>query len=139
MPLPQNCPASATNNLINALGVLAFIASLWICYILKLSPTNSALISAASYAFTIILLEIFFLRTPWRDSVELDFSVDNFSLSRCIIKFLGVLGSFGFCGFIYWLLKEYHRNYFTPYWSILSSILPVLLFFIPCYIVFSAK
>ena len=125
--MTQTAPRSSTDIRINILGVMAFAVAIYACNICALSGLNAVLTCLLAYAGTILLLEVIYLRTPWRDSVGLDFSRPKLTPKRVVIKLIGIYGSFGFIGFLYWLFPEYHGTFYNNYWNAIRNILPIVL------------
>jgi len=125
--MTSNAPSSATHNGINIIGVAGFLASLYACNFYSIYGISAVIIALVGYALPILLLEVIFLRTPWRDSVGLDFSRRNLSWNRVFTKLFGLYGSFGFVAFLYWLFPEYRDAFYTTYWEGLGVALPWVL------------
>lgn len=75
----------------------------------------------------IFLIDLSWQKVHLRPSTGLDFSYDNPSWGRTLIKFAGLLGSMGFIAFLYWLFPEYHNKFFGPFYEMLRLILPLWL------------
>lgn len=132
----EGAPPSAVNNTINYTGLAAFFIALWCCRENAVYGVNAAIIVVTAYAATILFLEVIFLRTPWRDSVGLDFTRANLSLPRVAIKVIGLYGSFAFVALLYWLFPEYHGTFYNNYWKGLEAIAPFVLIASVPYIVY---
>jgi protein-S-isoprenylcysteine O-methyltransferase Ste14 len=51
---------------------------------------------------------------------------------RILIKTIGLIASYGFIAFLYWLFPVYHEDLFNPFWTEVQRVLPwVALFAIP--------
>jgi hypothetical protein len=129
-------PRSATDNRINLLGVAAFFAGIWYCRGQDLRGVDASLICVGAYAALILALEVIFLRTPWRDTVGLDFRKRENVPGRIFTKLIGVYGSFGFVAFLYWLFPEYHGSYYNRYWDALTLLGPYVLILAIPYVIF---
>ncbi|MBV8939129.1 MAG: DUF1295 domain-containing protein [Alphaproteobacteria bacterium] len=119
---PSRRPPSATNNIINTIGLAMFFLTLWYCNQQRLHGVDAALLVTLAYAIPVLLLEVIFLRTPWRDSVGLDFNKLTPDAERIFIKLVGLYGSFGFVALLYWLFPEYHGSYYDPCRAVLELI-----------------
>ena len=85
---------------------------------------NSALFVIGVTAGSIFLIDLIWQKVHLRASTGIDFSHDDPSWQRSLIKFAGLLGSVGFIAFLYWLLPEYHGNYYDRYYAMLRVVLP---------------
>lgn len=133
----RKLPASATHGGICAVGLACFFATFFYCRAAEpFEAWQAAAIVTAAYALPVLLLEVVFLRTPWRPSVGLDFSRSDANLPRIFIKLVGLYGSFGFVALLYWLFPEYHGSFYGPYWDALSLVMPYVLALAVPYVAF---
>ncbi len=133
---PQSPPPNPTNNYVNYLAVFISFVVTAMALDDGLRGAEAAVIAIAAYALPILLFEIIVLRTPWRDSVGLDFKRRDFVPHRITVKLLGVYGSLGFVAFLYWVFPEYHGSYYNPYWAALEAIGPTILVLVVPYTIF---
>lgn len=136
MTQPIQRPKSVTNNYINVAAGIVYLVGLWLCQRAQYDTQKATPLLVVSYLCIIFILEVIFLRTPWRESTGLDFTKYNFSLDRVIVKLVGVYGSFGFIAFLYWISNEYHGAYYAYYWRALDWWLPAVLWLVPPYVIF---
>ncbi len=137
----QQPPRSATHGGIVFAGLIVFLLSLFTAKFYKPFETSAAnaLFILLGTAFFIFLLEFIFLKIHLRKSTGLDFSISNPSLKRTFIKFIGLLGSLGFIGVLYWIFPEYHGSFYSDYYAMLNYFLPYLLIFSIPYFYFIDK
>lgn len=126
-------PRSSTSGLSVFTGLLTFLLAI---YFIKLyGPNNlvyATLLVICCTTLAIILFDICWLKVHQRESTNLDFTYDNPSLSRSFIKWQGLLSSFGFVAFFYYLLTEYYNNFYEPYYEMLRiTLIPSLLLALP--------
>ena len=74
-----------------------------------------ALIMISVTAGVNIAIDITIFKVHRRASTGLDFNRYNPSLFRSATKFLGVIGTFLYLYFLYWLFPEYAGNYYSLY------------------------
>lgn len=134
-------PASATNNVINGLGVAAFFAMLYYVRTNGIAPVPGGLLAVGAYAVVVLLLEVLYLNTPTRASTGLDFSRRITNVRRIALKVLGFYGTVGTVALAYWLFPEYHFSlvqpgFYTPVWDAATLIGPYVLALGVPYIVF---
>ena len=118
-------PASATRAWIVAAGFITFVLALfWVRAREMSDAVNAGLICIGATAAVNFGLDFFVLKVHRRGSTGLNWGVCNHSWERTLTKFLGLLGSFGFVGLIYWLFQEYRTPFYDDYWTLLRRILP---------------
>lgn len=125
-----SCPASATHGAVAAAGLAAFLLAF--CALRVLRPFGgdvvaSALLLMGATAGAIFLVDLGWRRVHRRPSTGIDFSYDNPSWARTLVKYAGLLGSLGFVGLLYWLFPEYHGDYYRRYYQMLWNVVPPLL------------
>jgi protein-S-isoprenylcysteine O-methyltransferase Ste14 len=121
------CPPSATHGAVAAAGLAAFLFAVLVIRIDRPfgdNVVNSALFVIGMTAAAIFLLDLGWQKVHLRPSTGIDFGHDDPSWNRSLFKYLGLLGSLGFVGFLYWLLPEYHAKFYERYYEMLRSILP---------------
>jgi protein-S-isoprenylcysteine O-methyltransferase Ste14 len=122
------CPKSATRSWIVYAGFLAFLASLGAIRVFQIHDVVfAAMLIIACTSFVNFVLDVIFERVHLRPSTGLDWSLNRRSFQRIQIKYMGLLGSIGFVGLIYWLFPEYHGEFYETYWAFLGRLLPVWL------------
>ena len=113
------------------MGLCLSLTVLLIVNIFKVpfSPFTLTILCLAGYALSIIILEFRFLKTYNNSSTGLDFSIANnsFNLKRSAVKLLGLYGTLLLIGFIYWLLPEYDKPFYYHFFSLVETILPIVL------------
>lgn len=125
-----SCPPSATHGAVAAAGLAAFLLAL--CALRVLRPFGgdvvaSALLLMGATAGVIFLVDLGWRRVYRRPSTGIEFSYDNPSWGRALVKYAGLLGSLGFVGLLYWLFPEYHGDYYRRYYQMLWNVVPPLL------------
>lgn len=127
MSIADKLPKSCTNIWINLVGLIGLLLAF---YFLRNNPNLSKLqanvITIASYALPIILLEIFFLKPALNASSGIDFKSNQpFTVVRVLQKLFGFYATIGLCFYAYWLFPEYHfsfQNFYGEYWRFLLAI-----------------
>lgn len=111
-------PDSAGNTVINLLGALSLVYSIFLCRESDRHGVEATLVALMTYAFILTMLEIVVLRAPARPENGLDLKRFKPSLSRVGYKLLGIGFCYAVIGFLYWLFPEYHGNFFyAPNWD----------------------
>ena len=88
-----------------------------------LDETSAAMLSLCAYALPIVFLEVTVLRSFARASTGLNFMIDNGAQrSRVAVKLVGLYGTFIALAFLYWLIPEYHKEGYEPFWHALGWI-----------------
>jgi protein-S-isoprenylcysteine O-methyltransferase Ste14 len=120
-------PPSATHAAVAASGLLGLVVSTGLVVIFdpfsRDAVASVAVIIAATAAF-VAVPDLLFQKVHLRPSSGLDFSLDSPSWSRTAIKLLGLLGSVSFIGGFYWLLPEYDKEFYQPYFQLLALVWP---------------
>lgn len=132
----QTPPPSISNNYINFTGLGAAIAAFLVCRHFNAGAMPTAFALCISYAATILLLEVIFLKTYKRPSTGLDWNKRNYSARRTAIKCLGLYGTFAALGAIYYVAPEYHAVYYRPFWEAVKIVLPMVIILAAPYIAF---
>lgn len=123
-------PASATRGAVAAAGLAGFVLAVAIVDLARPFGDNivaSALLVMGSTAAALFLVDVLWQKVHRRPSTGLDFARDDPSWTRCLTKFIGLLGSLGFIGLLYWLFPEYHSGTYDHYFSMLRIVLPAWL------------
>lgn len=120
-------PASPTSLWINMAGILC---SLLVVVALKrynfVLPvhTTAAVLVCLALALPIIFLETWRLKPYHNDSAGLDFTNTQGNWVRTGTKLLGFYGCLAVVAAVYWLLPEYHGDFYQHYFSVAFNILP---------------
>ena len=134
----QVLPASCTSYGVNAIGFMGFLT---VAFILRefrgLSTTTLIVLSLAAMALPLMILELGRRRVYRYASSGLDFSVRRaIDWQRVLVKLFGFMMTFVIIATLYWLLPEYHGDFYLPFWQLLEVALPVfLLLAVPYFIV----
>lgn len=119
-------PASATHNLINVMGLCAFLAAAVVCRQVGVRGVLATLGCVSAYIAVILLLEVVFLKTPKRASAGLDFSAFRWDARRVYYKLIALYGCYGLVGLGYWAFAHYRQELFQDYWLVLELVGPML-------------
>ena len=87
------------------------------------AAVSAGVIVAVTAAF-VAIPDLLFQKVHLRPSSGLDFSIASPSWSRTAIKLLGLLGSVGFIGGLYWLLPEYDKAFYRPFFELTNIVWP---------------
>jgi steroid 5-alpha reductase family enzyme len=120
-------PESATRGAVAGAGLAAFIVAVSVLYVARPFGGNlvaSALFAMGASAAAIALVDLLWQKVHRRASTGLDFAHDDPSWERSLTKLLGLLGSLGFIGILYWLFPEYHGLFYERYFAMLRIVLP---------------
>lgn len=126
---PLTCPKSETRLWLNYTGLgfsllaLVLLRDLW----RDVDVMTASLIAMVSAALPIILVEVFYYKIYRKESTGMDGIVRETDPERVAIKLVGLLGTFGYLGLLYWALPEYDKGFFDRYWELLSYGVPILL------------
>jgi len=123
-------PASATHGAVAAIGLLAFLLAITIIRVMR--PFSENIVSSSLFvmgmtAGAILLVDLIWQKVYLRFSSGIDPDYDDPSWRRSFIKLAGLLASFGFIAFLYWLLPEYHGEFYDRYFDMLREVLPLWL------------
>jgi len=119
-------PTSCTSFPIALSGAIAFTAALFTLQFTSLEPITAALWTLCAYALPIVLLETLLTRTYARTTTGLDFTASNISWRRVSVKLFGLYGTFALLAALYWMIPEYHKDYYRPCWEMLRLVVPYL-------------
>lgn len=125
--MQRQLPPSVTSYFVNALACAGFFVMLYGLreysdkFDDQLSLITITLLCLAT-TFVIIFADDMFRRKVYRfPSTFLDFSRPTTEhTARVAIKYIGLLGTFGFVGFFYWIFPEYHGSFYNYYYSVLE-------------------
>lgn len=127
-------PPSATNGWVTLTGALSGILAMLIVTGRGDVPVEAAmLICGFAIALPILVGEVLFLKTYKRESTGLGpLRPGRFATGRIFTKLVGLWGTYAIIAFFYWLLPEYNRNFFNPFYRLVLQVLPwVIVFSIP--------
>ncbi len=127
LPQARPLPASICSNLINVIGVVAFLAAMAYCRDHDIHGMIATLVSVGFYGVVVLGLEVIFLRTPMRPSTGLDFRTFHWNADRVFYKIVGLYGCYGFLALLYWGLPIYSQDFFNPYKDALDIVMPYLM------------
>jgi len=120
-------PASVTNSWINLAGLLVAAAVIGLMAGYDQPVLHAALAGVLALALAIGLLEAWLLRTWARPTTGLVRGPSRpRSSGRIAIKLLGLTGSVGLVGLLYWVAPEYQRERFDAFWSALLLVWPAV-------------
>lgn len=126
----MHCPKSPTNMIINCVGLLISLASIfWLREYGQhySASTGGIIITCLALAVPIIVLEWLFLKPYRNKSAGLNFSSghtgENSNLKRTAVKLVGFYASLGFVAFVYWIFPEYRGGYYDGFFNVVKSIL----------------
>jgi protein-S-isoprenylcysteine O-methyltransferase Ste14 len=135
--MKKSLPQSATSFPINLAGLTSFLLCLW--YFRENPDVGGNLIQKTiwcmiSYGLPIIILETLFLKTHLRPSSGLDFKKTRFrNLKRVAIRILGLITTMAFINFLYWLLPEYHGEFYKKFWDFINFVGIAFVCVVPVY------
>ena len=69
---------------------------------------------------------------------ELNTKLRPFNLTRVSVRLCGVMATFGLVAFVYWVLPEYHGDFYEPYWRFLRTLAPLAVL-IPPYLIWADR
>ncbi len=120
-------PPSATHAAVAASGLLGLLLATGLVVVVDPFGHDAALsagcIIAVAAAF-VAIPDLLFQKVHLRPSAGLDFSNDSPSWRRTSVKLLGLLGSVGFIGLLYWLLPEYDKALYRPFFDLMNVVWP---------------
>ena len=132
-----NRPSSASAALTGLAGLAALAIS-----IAALTGTGwpihlKAMIIVAATAAAMIAVDTLCFRTYRNPSTGVQSGpVRKLHLERVARKLIGLIVTLAILAAIYWIVPEYRRDFYAPYWSALSIAMPVLLAAAPFYIAY---
>lgn len=128
---------SATSLLTGFVGIAAAIVAIIAVSDAEFPKYAKAMIVILATAVAMIIVEIAVFRSYLNATTGLSASpLRPFSLERTITKLTGFLATLVAIGIIYWLLPEYHRGFYKPYWAALRLAIPWVLALAPFYVVY---
>ena len=131
------CPKSATATLTGFAGLLGLAASIVLVPDLAWPTYLKALMVLAATAAAMIAVDMAYFRTFQSLSTGLQTSsLRPPDLERVLRKLLGLIVTLAILAALYWILPEYRRDFYDPYWAALHVLVPVLLAAAPFYIAY---
>lgn len=137
MDVTNRLPKSATSFRINLIGLVSLLGGMYAVHTMgpvsgepASALTHRMLILLATWSIPIVVLEAIFLRRlgPLRR--------ERISLNRALQRAIGLYVTLFVCGALYWILPEYHGDFYGPYWRLLETLAPwVLLGCVPYFLV----
>lgn len=130
-------PTSATHGLVAFASLAGFLVGITILRVFR--PFDEQVVESALFLIAVTAVSAFTTDLVWqkvhlRPSTGLDFNLSAPSWRRSLTKMMGLLGSLGFVGFLYWLLPEYHGSFYDRYFQMLLIVVPPWLVFALPYI-----
>lgn len=120
-------PPSCTSFPIALSGSVAFLAALFAMRFMQMEPIAAALVALCTYALPIVLLDLLLLRTYARVTTGLDYAIGNaINWRRVSVKLVGLYGTFAILAALYWVIPEYHKEFYQPCWDMLRRVVPYL-------------
>jgi len=94
----------------------------------ELSQLQLVLFGAASMALPMIVFELLRTRSYRRESAGLDAPVEQrrIDIARVATKLIGIAACYAAIGFGYWLLPEYHGQFYEPFYRLVRVVAPWL-------------
>lgn len=134
----QALPTSCTSYWTNCVGFLCFLlVSLILRDFRGLSQNTVTLLSLAAIALPLVVMELAQRRVYARPSSGLDFSAwPAVDWARVATKLYGLAMTLAGIAALYWLLPEYHRDFYVPFWQLLKGVLPFVLLAVVPYFIF---
>ncbi len=124
-------PVSATSQLTAILGIMGYFSALTFLHGTDTERFVATTIAMTATAVPMILFEVFVLKVYRRQSAGLIGFGSGFwrrlSWTRVGLKLLGLWGTLGLIAFAYWLFPEYHRDFYSPFWSACRDYVPIFL------------
>jgi hypothetical protein len=128
---------SVSNNYVIWITFIILNITIVTTFYLNLSIWNSFFLITGVLATVVIGLDLLINKVHLRSSTGLDFNIVNtFSFDRYLKKILGFILTITFVGVCYFLFREYHGDFYLPYWDYLKSISIPLGLLAPLYIWF---
>ncbi|MGD0643253.1 MAG: hypothetical protein ABSC22_21135 [Roseiarcus sp.] len=127
-------PRSATDGLVALSGLAGFVGALSVLLAFRpfADPAYSALTLIAGVAGGVFAVDLLWARVHRRRTTGLDFSRWSPSPARLVVKFAGLLASFGVVAALYALFPEYWRDFYARYFHTVGLATPfVFLLAIP--------
>ncbi len=126
----KNPPKSCTSFTLNLLGALCFFigAALIRKFFPELSVVWSTVIACAFLVVPIVAVELIYYKVHTNPSAKLGKKrpVNNV---RVGVKMLGLIGTYGWIVFMYWIFPEYHADFYDRFYDVARYVVPILIGF----------
>lgn len=124
-----NRPASAVSSVTSGLGFIAFSAALAALLLQgSLDTLRCAVLACAVAATTMAMIDLLAFRVSHRDSTGIDWNgAPRTDWARVLTKFAGLVATLVAVAAAYWLLPEYHGEFYLPYYKALVFVVPLWL------------
>ncbi|MCO4759868.1 MAG: DUF1295 domain-containing protein [Myxococcales bacterium] len=113
-------------------GTVGFLAAIALTVDQQLDTSARVLICGAATAVPMILHDLLWLRVHRRASAGLMQDTRHFSPKRVLLKTIGLITTLAIIAGAYWLFREYHGQFYAPFWRCLERIaLPFAILTVP--------
>jgi protein-S-isoprenylcysteine O-methyltransferase Ste14 len=130
-------PKSATAAMTGVAGLAGFALALAALVNSSWPVHGRALAALAATAIAMIAVDTLYFRTYRNDSTGLGpVKLKPLQVERILRKLIGLIATLAILAAVYWILPEYRREFYAPYWAALYVIVPVMLATAPSYIAF---
>jgi protein-S-isoprenylcysteine O-methyltransferase Ste14 len=128
-------PRSATPFSIGLLGICAGLLTLWLLRdSTALDGAARSIVACLAIIVTIAAYELFVARVYLRPSAGLTSrAMRPLSLARVGLRLGALAFVYASIGLLYWLLPEYHGEFYKPFWALLGALGPYVLIAAPFY------
>jgi len=121
-------PKSVTSIAINLVGLTSFCIAIFLIRKNSINSYLGAVIAGLAICIPIIILEFIRYKSFKNQSTGLDFSRKNdVNVRRVLIKLLGLFATLALFSFFYWIIPEYHSDFYINYWSLVKFLLPIII------------
>ncbi len=137
MSTPAGCPRSEVSSATGWVGAAALAALVVVAILADLSAAAAALLFLAGTALAMVLWDLLVEKVHCRTSTGLDFSLERSAdelIPIVVTKSLGLFGTWGMIGLVYFAVKYYAGESFTFYFLLLKMLLPGLIMIAPVYL-----
>ncbi|MBK6742626.1 MAG: DUF1295 domain-containing protein [Hydrogenophilales bacterium] len=126
----MHAPQSVTHPTVALAGIVTYLMMTALDY--AFHPFGDNIVLSAIWLITTTGLAIFAVdslgqHVHLRASTGLDPNQRQPSWARTATKYVGLLGSIGFVGLLYWLFPEYHGAFYGQFYQALRYVMPVWL------------
>jgi len=134
---PSSRPTSATSMTINWAGFAVTVCTWWFCMRGGVPLFWTAILTMATYIVAIATLEWALLRTPYRITTGLNWSIRRpTDFMRVLTKTVGFYATIGSMGLAYWVVAQYHGANFNNFFEAVKIFVPcVCLLQIPYFLI----
>lgn len=128
MAFPESRPKSIGNSWINLVSVLSLLGAFYLIYGSRLEKVDLGFTALYAIAAPVLLLELWFLRVHRRSSTGLNWErPPRPDRARVMTKLLGLAITLLGIAFLYWLLPEYHGEFYAAFHQLLFKYGPWML------------